>query len=194
MCYIVWEIKIIINYFFYKNAVWLTNVNQYATSVKWAVDVYIAMWNIKLLICTKENFEEDNPSIVIYYTYGRINYHLWKESLNSDGQQFHQYQKKEKSYVSPQNSYKATAYDTRNAGPGVGQTQTFVLYTDLCFIICRDPFVLSHVLLGCGELIVRLSVNVTMELHVTDLRDNVHVHQDLKGTGKIGIKVEETWT
>ena len=44
-----------------KNAEWLTNVNQYATSVKWASYVYIVMWNLKLLSCTKENFEEDNP-------------------------------------------------------------------------------------------------------------------------------------
>jgi hypothetical protein len=53
---------------------------------------------------------------------------LWKERLNSHGQQFHQYQQNKQSplilshwtWKKPQNN---TEYDVGNPGPGLGQEQ-----------------------------------------------------------------------
>ena len=47
---------------------------------------------------------------------------LWKESLNSNGQQFHQYQQKEQSSLTSTNSaQKIRPYDVENPAPGLGQ-------------------------------------------------------------------------
>jgi hypothetical protein len=55
----------------------------------------------------------------------KTNNHLsTKESLNSDGQQFHRYQQNEvTSQLSSLNSIKGTIYDVGNLGHGLGQTQ-----------------------------------------------------------------------
>ena len=46
---------------------------------------------------------------------------IWKESLNSDGQQFHQYQHHHSSQTS---EYKrTTTHDVGNLCPGLGQAQ-----------------------------------------------------------------------
>ena len=53
---------------------------------------------------------------------------LWKESLNSDGHQFHQYQQDERSSfilaeLTVQNTSLTTTYDVGNLGFGLGQEQ-----------------------------------------------------------------------
>ena len=52
---------------------------------------------------------------------------LWKESLNSDGHQFHQYQQNEQAPLVltelTEHKKKTTTYDVGNTGPGLGQAQ-----------------------------------------------------------------------
>ena len=53
---------------------------------------------------------------------------LWKESLNSDGHQFNQYQPDEQSSLiltelTVQNTNLTTTYDVDNLGSGLGQAQ-----------------------------------------------------------------------
>ena len=50
---------------------------------------------------------------------------IMKENLNSDGQQFHQYQQKEQytSHLYSLNTKKTRLYGMGNLGPGLGQAQ-----------------------------------------------------------------------
>ena len=57
--------------------------------------------------------------IPLYYTRS-LDVELWKESLNNDSQQFHQYQQNEQP---PLTSNNTTTYGVRNQGPRLGQTQ-----------------------------------------------------------------------
>jgi hypothetical protein len=53
---------------------------------------------------------------------------LWKESLNSDDHQFHQYQQSEQSpliLTEVAEHKKTTTYDVGNPGPNLEQKQTF---------------------------------------------------------------------
>jgi hypothetical protein len=52
--------------------------------------------------------------------------HLWKENLNKDGQQFHQYQQNKLSPLTSNNwtRKETTTYGIGNPYPGLGQTQT----------------------------------------------------------------------
>ena len=52
---------------------------------------------------------------------------MWKESLNNDGQQFHQYlQNEQSSLTSTHKTQKKTVtYDVGNPGPGLGQAQKY---------------------------------------------------------------------
>ena len=72
----------------------------------------------------KFGFKVCNSNVV---TFKHILYliQLWKESLNSDGQQFHQYQQRKHltSDLNSSNIEKTTTYDIRNPGPGVGLPQ-----------------------------------------------------------------------
>ena len=49
----------------------------------------------------------------------------WKESLNNDGQQFHQYQQDEQSplIITHLTQKEITTYDVGNLCPGLGQSQ-----------------------------------------------------------------------
>jgi hypothetical protein len=51
----------------------------------------------------------------------------WKESLNSDGQQFHQYQQSQQSFIilSYYTLQRTTTYDAGNQGDGLGQARKY---------------------------------------------------------------------
>jgi hypothetical protein len=52
--------------------------------------------------------------------------YIYEESLNSDGQQIHQYQQNEQSpliQTEPTEHNKTTTYDVGNSDPGLGQAQ-----------------------------------------------------------------------
>ena len=73
--------------------------------------------------CKKKTFKK-----IIKFA-GTIPLILWKESLNSDGQQFHQYQQNEHGHLTSTHwsLKKTTTYDIINLGPGLGQAQTMAL-------------------------------------------------------------------
>ena len=48
---------------------------------------------------------------------------LWKECLNSGGQQFNKYQQNKQSPLNSLNIEMTTTYDVRNPGPDFGQAQ-----------------------------------------------------------------------
>ena len=50
---------------------------------------------------------------------------LWKESLNSDGQQFHQYQQNDQSPLTEHKKKLLTTYDVGNPGSGLGQAYRY---------------------------------------------------------------------
>ena len=55
-----------------------------------------------------------------------MTYILWKDSVNSDGQQFLQYQQNQQSpplHLNSLNTKKTTIYDVGNPSPGLGQAQ-----------------------------------------------------------------------
>jgi len=76
--------------------------------------------------CRKPEKTTDLPQVDIIEIFNITNINLWKENLNSYGQQFHQYQQNEQSPLTSNRwkfKKKIMTYGIGNPGPGLGQTQ-----------------------------------------------------------------------
>jgi hypothetical protein len=77
-------------------------------------------WSLLIPLALKKTIWQANYVLKLQGIFCWPYFYLWKESLYSDG---HQYQQTITSHLTSWKQKKATTYDVRNLGPGLGQTQ-----------------------------------------------------------------------
>ena len=100
--------------------------------------------------------------------------YLWKESSNTDGQRFQQYQQNEESLLisNPWTKNKTTTYEVGNPGPGLGQAQQCGgvkpvngIITLLLVVFCRKYLRTGFFFPIFWRLFICLFINVWFQKH-----------------------------